>query len=71
MDVLNKDQIDTFWRDGYLFLEDAVPPEKLASLANEFDGWVDQSRSHSEAFGTTLDGRPRFDVEPGHTAEAP
>ncbi|MDP7550485.1 MAG: phytanoyl-CoA dioxygenase family protein [Acidimicrobiales bacterium] len=71
MDVLNKDQIDAFWKDGYLFLEDAVRPEKLAALANEFDGWVDQSRSHSEAFGTTLDGRPRFDVEPGHTAEAP
>ena len=71
MDVLNRDQIDAFWRDGYLLLEDAVPPEKLAALSCEFDNWVDQSRSHSRAFGTTLDGRPRFDLEPGHTAEAP
>ncbi len=71
MDVLNRDQVEAFWRDGYLLLEDAVPPEKLTALSSEFDNWVDQSRSHRQAFGTTLDGRPRFDVEPGHTAEAP
>lgn len=71
MDVLDRDQIDAFWRDGYLFLEDAVPPEKLTVLSSEFDNWVDQSRSHRQPFGTTLDGRPRFDVEPGHSPEAP
>ena len=36
-----------------------------------FDGWVEESRSHAGPYGETFDGRPRFDVEPGHAAERP
>ncbi len=71
MEVLNREEIDAFWIDGYLLLEDAVPAAKLAALSSQFNAWVDESRSHAEPFGSTLDGRPRFDVEPGHSAEAP
>ncbi|MFT5639783.1 MAG: phytanoyl-CoA hydroxylase, partial [Paracoccaceae bacterium] len=34
-------------------------------------GWVNESRSHDGPFGAMQDGRPRFDVEPGHSASKP
>ena len=71
MALLTQDQKDQFWRDGFVVLENAVTPDELASLRQEFSNWVEESRSHSEDYGETLDGRKRFDLEPGHTAESP
>ena len=71
MALLTQDQKDHFWRDGFVVLENAVTPDELASLRQEFSNWVEESRSHSEDYGETLDGRKRFDLEPGHTAESP
>jgi phytanoyl-CoA hydroxylase len=71
MDQLTKAQKDQFWRDGVLVVEDAVTPQQLAGLREVFAGWVAQSREHTEDYGDTLDGRRRFDLEPGHSAETP
>ena len=71
MAELTQDQKDQFWRDGVLVVENAVTPEQLASLRSVFEDWVEESRSHSDDYGETLDGRKRFDLEPGHTAEKP
>ncbi len=71
MNALTQAEKDRFWRDGYLLVENAVTPEELAGLRAVFAGWVEESRSHTEDYGETLDGRARFDLEPGHTAEAP
>lgn len=71
MGVLTKNQIDKFWRDGCLVIEDAVTPAQLNSLRDVFEQWVDESRAHDKDYGETLDGRPRFDLEPGHSADAP
>lgn len=71
MTTLNQQQIDFFWDNGYLVAENAVDEATLAALRSDFDQWVDDSRAHSEAFGEAIDGRARFDVEPGHTAEMP
>ena len=49
----------------------AVGPEWLAALLDELDRWIENSRSHSENFGEQPRGAPRFDLEPGHTAERP
>ena len=68
---LSAEQIDRFWRDGYLMVEDAVSPEQLAALRAEFDGWVEESKAHTDGYGETVDGRPRFDLEQGHSAEKP
>ena len=38
-------------------------------MKSDFANWVEESRSHEESYGETIDGRPRFDLEPGHTAE--
>ena len=70
-DVLTQDQIDAYRRDGYLFVPDALSPEQLAALQADFAAWVDESRAHTEPFGETADGRARFDLQPGHSADRP
>ncbi|MGI9436900.1 MAG: phytanoyl-CoA dioxygenase family protein [Geminicoccaceae bacterium] len=69
--MLTKAQVDFFWEHGYLVVEQAVSDDLLARLRRDFTAWVEESRSHSEAYGETLDGRPRFDLEAGHQSEKP
>jgi ectoine hydroxylase-related dioxygenase (phytanoyl-CoA dioxygenase family) len=71
MATLTQQQIDSFWRDGYLMVEDAVTPKQLADMLEVFGDWVAESRTHDGDYGETLDGRARFDLEPGHSAEKP
>lgn len=71
MKTLTQEQYDQFWRDGVLVVEDAVTPEQLTALREVFDGWVEESRAHDSDYGETLDGRPRFDLQPGHSAQTP
>jgi phytanoyl-CoA hydroxylase len=61
--------IHSLWHDGVF--TGAVTPEELAALRRDFDGWVEESRSHDGPYGEAMDGRPRFDVQPGHTAAKP
>lgn len=69
--ILSTEQVDAFWRDGVVVVEDAVTPEQLAALRAVFDSWVDESRAHAEDYGETVDGRARFDLQPGHSPETP
>jgi phytanoyl-CoA hydroxylase len=69
--MLSPEQVDAFWRDGVVVAEDAVTPEQLAALRAVFDGWVQESRAHAEDYGETVDGRARFDLQPGHSPETP
>ena len=71
MAALTKEQQDRFWRDGYLVVENVVDADLLAAMKRDFAGWVDESRNHSEAYGETINGRPRFDLEPGHSSDKP
>ena len=71
MTTLSIDQIKFFQDNGYLVVEDAVDPVLLEKLRNDFAAWVADSKDHSEAYGTTINGRPRFDVESGHSSESP
>ncbi len=68
---LSPRQIEQFNRDGFLLMEDALSAEQLRPLRRQFHRWVEESRAHGEPYGQTLDGRPRFDLEPGHNAEQP
>ncbi|MYK59745.1 MAG: phytanoyl-CoA dioxygenase family protein, partial [Rhodospirillaceae bacterium] len=68
---LSPDERAFFHEHGYLMVEDAVDAALLARLQRDFEAWVEESRGHDTAWGDTLDGRPRFDLEPGHSAEAP
>ena len=71
MKVLSDDQVEAFHRDGYVMMEGAVSADDLTALQEVFAGWIADSRSHTGPWGTTVDGRARFDVEPGHSAETP
>jgi phytanoyl-CoA hydroxylase len=71
MNILSDTQVDQFERDGFLYLEDIIPADTLQALRTEFEHWVDESRQHDKPYGTTFDGRPRFDLEPGHCAHRP
>ncbi len=69
--MLTQEQKDQFWKDGVLTVNNAVTDDQLNKLRNEFSQWVEQSREYNSAYGETVDGRPRFDVEPGHCPEKP
>ena len=71
MAILSQDQKDQFWRDGVLLVEDVVTSEELGDLRSIFADWVEESRGHDDDYGETLDGRARFDLEPGHTSKSP
>lgn len=68
---LTNDEQEAFWRDGFLVVRDALSPTELAALQTEFNSWVTESRGHEKPWGKIADGRPRFDLEPGHTAARP
>jgi ectoine hydroxylase-related dioxygenase (phytanoyl-CoA dioxygenase family) len=71
MSALTEQQKDAFWRDGYLMAPGAVTPDELANLRRQFNAWVDESRANTQNYGAMIDGRPRFDLEPGHSATQP
>ena len=49
--MLTKDQIDFFNDNGYLVVEDAISPEQLQALRDDFAAWVEDSKSHDGAWG--------------------
>jgi phytanoyl-CoA hydroxylase len=71
MAVLTFEQTDAFWRDGYLTVPDAVTPDQLAALRGQLRAWIEESRGHDAPWGSLIDGRPRFDLAPGHRATDP
>ncbi len=69
--ALSQQQKDFFWENGYLVVAEAVSRSAIKKLQSDFATWVEESRDKEEAYGDTLDGRPRFDLEPGHSAAQP
>ncbi|MDQ7250614.1 phytanoyl-CoA dioxygenase family protein [Dongia sedimenti] len=71
MPALTEAQKEFFWTHGYLMAPDAVTPAELAALRHDFNDWVEESRGKTQNYGVMIDGRPRFDLEPGHSASQP
>lgn len=71
MSALSHEQMSFYFENGYLVVEDAVDARQLAALRHDFDAWVEESRRHATAYGEISDGRPRFDLELGHSAAQP
>lgn len=71
MPRLTSQEVEQFARDGCITIPGAVTPRQLAKMRGTFQAWVEESRNHGEPFGEMMDGRPRFDLEPGHCAERP
>ena len=68
---LTKSQIARFWEQGFIVVEDVLDQAVLDQLNAQYDAWLEESRSHSENYGETIDGKKRFDLDPAHSAEAP
>ncbi|MFC6378392.1 phytanoyl-CoA dioxygenase family protein [Tatumella terrea] len=64
-------QEELFREQGFLIVNDVFSADEIAELQSVFDGWVDESREHAEAYGETLDGRHRFDPDSDHSAAHP
>ena len=71
MTALSQQQKDFFNENGYLVVENAVSPDLLTQLETDFANWVTESKSETRAYGEAFDGRPRLDLEAGHSSEAP
>ena len=69
--MLSKEQVEFFNVNGYLVVEDAVTPDQLDALRQDFARWVEESRNHDEAWGEIINGKSRFDIEYGHSAAKP
>lgn len=69
---LSTAEVDQFWSDGWLVVQDAVSPDQLTALQTDFGDWWQTSRSHDAPWDTdTVDGKPRFDMATGHSADQP
>jgi len=71
MATLSPEQTDFFWNEGFLVVQDAVDLRLLSRLRADFAAWVEESRGQGAPYGETINGRPRFDLEPGHSADLP
>lgn len=71
MTVLSNQQKEQFWRDGYLVLENAVSPTQLTAMQADMQAWLDESRQHQTNYGETINGKPRYDLDPSHSVEHP
>lgn len=69
--MLNQAQINEFRENGYVLIESAYTTAEIEPLCRQHGEWIDESRKHPGPFGEMLDGRPRFDVEPGHCDSRP
>lgn len=69
--MLEQWQIDKYNEDGFLVVENVLSEEEISALLEDFNAWVAESRNHTRAYGETIDGRARFDVDSDHSAEHP
>ena len=69
--ILSAAERQHFHDNGYLIRQSAVEENQLTELDNEFNQWLELCRHHDSNFGTTIDGKARFDLEAGHTRDNP
>ena len=69
--MISQSQVEQFHQQGFLVVEAVLSTEEVAALQQDFDQWVEDSRSRTQAWGETRDGRPRFDVESDHRPDHP
>lgn len=69
--MLSVEDIAFFREQGYLVARDLVPQAELDALRDQLDRWIEDSRAHDGNYGETPDGKARFDLEAGHSAEQP
>ncbi len=69
--MLTSEQVAEFRERGFVIARALVDAASLAALRAELDRWIEESRAHEANYGRTVDGKARFDLEAGHSAETP
>lgn len=69
--MLTEAQKQTYKDQGFVLIPQAIGAEKIAAMGLELEKWIEESRSHNKNYGSTRNGKARFDLEPGHSAEHP
>jgi len=69
--MLSEQQRSEFRENGVIVVESAYSARDLEPLREQHRRWINESRQFDGPFGEMSDGRPRFDVEPGHCSEKP
>ncbi|MGI9317959.1 MAG: hypothetical protein ACR2QW_11545 [bacterium] len=69
--MLTSDQVENYNQQDFVLLKNVVPAGVIRNLHRSLDAWIELSKSDESPFGYMLDGRPRFDLEPGHCADSP
>jgi len=64
-------ELETYRTTGYLLVRSLISPDVIRALVDEVARWTDASRDHLENFGELPNGKPRFEVEPGHSRSVP
>jgi ectoine hydroxylase-related dioxygenase (phytanoyl-CoA dioxygenase family) len=68
---LSPEQLQAYRERGFVVAPGGVAPDALAALRAQLDAWIEESRGHAKNYGTTENGKARFDLEEGHSAERP
>ena len=69
--MLTEIQKSEFRERGAIVIKSAYSMAQLEPLRRQHAFWIEESKNYQGPFGEMQDGRPRFDVEPGHSAEHP
>lgn len=69
--MLTQAEIERFHEVGFIVVAGVVPPATVAALNADLAGWEDESRGHLANWDRMSNGKMRFDLEPGHSAERP
>ena len=69
--MLREAQIRQFREEGYTIARGLLGARQISHLTAELDAWIAESRAHSANYGETVDGKARFDLEAGHSADHP
>lgn len=69
--MLSQEQIDFYQENGYLMVDNVISKEDIANALDDINHWIEESRQHDSAYGVTIDGRPRFDLEKDHSPNHP
>ncbi|HBP30765.1 MAG TPA: restriction endonuclease subunit S [Advenella kashmirensis] len=70
--MISKEQIAQFNKQGFVVVDGVISDGMLKALNIDLQTWVQESRGHDIAWGVTIDGRPRFDVDiQDHSADHP
>ncbi|MSO93822.1 MAG: phytanoyl-CoA dioxygenase family protein [Rhodospirillales bacterium] len=69
--MLTETQLKQYRDQGYVLVSGAAGPTEIEPLLRQLDHWIEESRGHAKSYGELSNGWPRFDLEPGHSAETP